>query len=102
MMTIWMRPSMEGNQGGFYFLQRTMYCIYICDLHSYIYYGCFPSCYSADSRSGLFQKGGMELLAVQALAVLCITAWSAISTFILLKVRPDDAEGEIVDYSIIN
>ena len=38
-------------------------------------------------RAGLFKGGGVYLLGVQLLACVCIIAWSASTTYILLAVR---------------
>ena len=37
-------------------------------------------------RAGLFHGGGVYLLGVQLLAVVCIIVWASTSTFILLYV----------------
>ncbi|KAK8761841.1 hypothetical protein V5799_026894 [Amblyomma americanum] len=37
-------------------------------------------------RSGLFKGGGAYLLGIQALSGLCITAWSVLTSYVLLKV----------------
>lgn len=40
----------------------------------------------SSGHKGVLKGGGVYLLAVQALASVCITAWSVTTTFILLKV----------------
>jgi ammonia channel protein AmtB len=39
---------------------------------------------STGGRAGLLKGGGIHLLAVQALAVVCIVSWAIFSTFLLL------------------
>lgn len=51
--------------------------------------------------TGLFRGGGWRLLGVQLMAVVVVTAWSMITTFVLLYVRISDWNGFSLLYLMV-
>lgn len=48
-------------------------------------------------RAGLFKGGGWHMLGIQMLACVCLTAWSSITTFIILYVRLSRKFGDKIE-----